>query len=124
MTEQNAARVSLRTAAILTVFTVVFTTLMAATYQATKPAIDASAEAEKMKLVGEVLPAALYDNALLTDRVGVAPRAELGLVAQDENSPEFGKRIGKLLYASGDLGFVEQDLQPSHHGVSMRDSSC
>ena len=22
------------------------------------------------------------------------------------------------------LGFVEQDLQPSHHGVSMRDSSC
>ena len=83
MTEQNAARVSLRTAAILTTFTVVFTTLMAVTYQATKPAIDASAEAEKMKLVGEVLPDTLYDNALLADYVDVAPRAELGLVAQD-----------------------------------------
>jgi hypothetical protein len=44
------------------------------TYKATKPAIDASAEAEKLKLVNEVLPAALYDNALLADWVDVAPR--------------------------------------------------
>ena len=84
MTEQNAARVSLRTAAILTAFTLIFTTLMAATYRATKPAIDASAEAEKMKLVNEVLPEALYDNAPLADYVVVAPRAELGLAAQDD----------------------------------------
>ena len=84
MTEQNAARVSLRTAAILTLFTLVFTTLMAATYKATKPAIDASAEAEKLKLVGEVLPATLYDNALLADYVDIPPRAELGLAAQDD----------------------------------------
>ena len=54
MTEQNAARVSLRTAAILTVFTLVFTTLMAATYKATKPAIDASAEAERVSSFIEV----------------------------------------------------------------------
>ena len=84
MTEQNAARVSVRTAAILTVFTLVFTTLMAATYKATKPAIDASAEAERLKLVGEVLPATLYDNALLADYVDIPPRAELGLAAQDD----------------------------------------
>jgi electron transport complex protein RnfG len=82
--EPTAARVSLRTATILTVFTLVFTTLMAATYQATKPAIEASAEAEKMKLVGDVLPAQLYDNALLADFVEVAPRTELGLNAQDD----------------------------------------
>jgi len=84
MTEQNAARVSVRTAAILTVFTLVFTTLMAATYKATKPAIDASVEAERLKLVGEVLPATLYDNALLADYVDIPPRAELGLAAQDD----------------------------------------
>ena len=84
MTEQNAARASLRTAVILTVFTLVFTTLMAATYRATKPAIDASAEAERLKLVGEVLPATLYDNALLADYVDIPPRAELGLAAQDD----------------------------------------
>lgn len=84
MNEPTAARVSLRTATILTVFTLVFTSLMAATYQATKPAIEASAEAEKMKLVGDVLPAQLYDNTLLADFVEVAPRTELGLSAQDD----------------------------------------
>lgn len=84
MNEPNAARASLRNAFILTVFAVVFTALMAATYQATKSAIAASAETEKMKLVGEVLPAHLYDNALLADYTDLAPRAELGLAAQDD----------------------------------------
>ena len=84
MNEPTAVRVSLRTAAILTTFTEVFTALMAVTYQATKPAIEASAEEEKMKLVGEVLPADLYDNTLLGDYISVAPRAELGLEAQDD----------------------------------------
>jgi len=84
MTEQNAVRASLRNAAILTVFAVLFTTLMAATYRATLPSIRASAEAERLKLVGEVLPAVRYDNALLADYVDVAPRAELGLAAQDD----------------------------------------
>ena len=94
MTEPTALRVSLRTAFILTVFTVVFTTLMATTYQATKPAIDASIEAEKMKLVDEVLPAHLYDNALLADFVLVSPRAELGLDARDDAVRLLRARLG------------------------------
>jgi electron transport complex protein RnfG len=84
MSEPTAAGASLRNAAILTVFALVFTTLMAVTYRATLPAIRASAEEEKLKLVGEVLPAARYDNALLSDWVDIAPRAELGLAAQDD----------------------------------------
>ncbi len=84
MTEPTATRVSLRTAAILAAFAMVFTTLMAVTYRAAKPAIDASAEAEKLKLVGEVLPASLYDNTLLTDQIVIPPRPELGLTAQDD----------------------------------------
>jgi len=84
MTEPTAARVGLRTALILMAFTVAFTALMALTYRATKPAIDASAEAEKMRLVNEVLPAAHYDNAPLADWVELPPRAELGLTAQDD----------------------------------------
>ncbi len=83
MNEDSAARASLRNAAILTAFAVLFTALMAATYRATKPAIDASAEAEKMKLVNEVLPDGLYDNAPLADWIDVPPREELGLAAQD-----------------------------------------
>jgi len=115
MTEQNAARVSLRTAAILTVFTVVFTTLMAVTYQATKPAIDASAEAEKMKLVGEVLPDTLYDNALLADYVDVAPRAELGLVAQDDPV-----RLFRARKAGAPAALVFESVAPDGYGGRIR----
>lgn len=84
MSESSAIRVSLRTAAILTLFTVVFTTLMAATYRATRPAIEASIEREKMRLVSEVLPQARYDNALPADFVLVPARRDLGLDAQDD----------------------------------------
>ena len=115
MTEQNAARVSLRTAAILTLFTLVFTTLMAATYKATKPAIDASAEAEKLKLVGEVLPATLYDNALLADWVDVAPRAELGLAAQDDPV-----RLLRARQAGAPAGLVFETVAPDGYGGRIR----
>ena len=56
MRESTITAVSLRTATILLVFTLVFTGLMAATYSATKPAIEAAPQAEKMKLIDEVLP--------------------------------------------------------------------
>lgn len=115
MTEQNAARVSLRTAAILTVFTVVFTTLMAATYRATKPAIEASAEAEKMKLVNEVLPDALYDNAPLADYVVIAPRAELGLAAQD--APV---RLLRARKAGAPAALVFEAVAPDGYGGRIR----
>ena len=115
MTEQNAARASLRTAAILTVFTLVFTTLMAATYKATKPAIDTSAEAEKMKLVGEVLPDALYDNALLADWVDVAPRAELGLAAQDDPI-----RLFRARKAGAPAALVFEAVAPDGYGGRIR----
>jgi len=115
MIEPNAARVSLRTAAILTVFTLVFTTLMAVTYQATKPAIDASAEAEKMKLVGEVLPDALYDNALLADWVDVAPRAELGLAAQDDPV-----RLFRARKDGAPAALVFESVAPDGYGGRIR----
>lgn len=115
MSEPTAARVSLRTAAILTTFTVVFTTLMAVTYQATKPAIDASAEAEKMKLVGEVLPDTLYDNALLTDYVDVAPRAELGLAAQDDPV-----RLFRARKAGAPAALVFESVAPDGYGGRIR----
>jgi electron transport complex protein RnfG len=77
--ESSIVRISSRTAVILLLFTVVFTALMAATYFGTKPAIDASARAEKMKLIDEVLPKAYYDNDLLADDITLPPVAALGL---------------------------------------------
>jgi Na+-translocating ferredoxin:NAD+ oxidoreductase subunit G len=77
--ESSILRISSRTATILLLFTLVFTALMAATYFATRPAIELSARTEKMKLIGEVLPHDLYDNDLLGDDVALPPIAALGL---------------------------------------------
>jgi electron transport complex protein RnfG len=52
----DAASMAVRTAVILLIFVVVFTSLLAAAYLWTEPAIEAAAAAEKMKLIGEVLP--------------------------------------------------------------------
>lgn len=78
--EHTAARTSLQSAGVMMVFTMLFTAVMALTYQATRPAILASQEAEKMKLVDAVLPPERYDNQLLADFVDVGPVPELGLV--------------------------------------------
>jgi len=75
----TAARTSLRTAAIMLVFSLLFTAAMAFTYQLTRPAIEASELEEKMRLINEVLPAGSYDNALLEDVVKLGPTPALGL---------------------------------------------
>lgn len=75
----SALRISTRTAAILLVFTLVFTALMAGVYQLTKPLLDASALDAKRRTITEVLPAAAYDNDLLADSIELPPLADLGL---------------------------------------------
>jgi len=77
--EPSAPEMAVRTAVILFIFVVIFTALLAAAYQWTRPAIIASATEEKMKLIGEVLPRDRYDNALLSDTLNLAPTPELGL---------------------------------------------
>jgi len=70
---------AVRTAIILVIFVVAFTGLLAAAFVWTQPAIEAAAAAEKMKLIGEVLPREAYDNDLLKDNLQLAPDAALGL---------------------------------------------
>jgi len=65
--EPTAAAMAVRTAVILFVFVIVFTGLLAGAYLWTKPALEASAAEEKMKLIDEVLPRSTYDNDLLRD---------------------------------------------------------
>ena len=79
MSEPTALGLSARTGGVMVAFTIVFTALMAFTYSATKPQIDASAAEEKMKLISEVLPPASYDNLLLDDYAALGPTRELGL---------------------------------------------
>jgi electron transport complex protein RnfG len=75
---KESLRISVSSAVVLVLFTLVFTGLMAATYQATKPILAASAAAEKLKLINEILPPASYDNDLLADRIELPPLRELG----------------------------------------------
>ena len=77
--EFTAPGMAARTAAILFVFVIFFTGLLSAAYLWTRPAIEASAAEEKMKLVDEVLPRADYDNDLLKDTVTLPPSPDLAL---------------------------------------------
>ncbi len=121
--QRSIAYISARTAAILVVFVVIFTALMAATYQGTFGPIQASAQKEKLALIGEVLPPAEYDNALLEDWIELPAAKALGLSqptrlyrARKDGQPVavvfeaaaldgYSGRIGLLLAvrASGDL---------------------
>jgi len=56
---KETIRISSSSAIVLVLFTLAFTGLMATTFFATKPAIDESIRAEKMQLIGEVLPESL-----------------------------------------------------------------
>jgi len=87
-------RMAVRTALILFLFVTAFTGLLAAAYQWTRPAVEAAAAAEKMKLIGEVLPPELYDNDFLRDVLTLAPTPELGL--EQESTAYRARRQGAI----------------------------
>lgn len=70
---------ALRTAAIMLVFTVVFTGLMALTHDATAPTIAQAAQQAKLSRINEILPPSMYDNRLLDDVLELGPRPAAGL---------------------------------------------
>lgn len=73
-------RISMQTAAVLLVFTMVFTALMAGAYQLTRPVLEATALDAKRRLITEVLPAAAYDNDMLADAIDLPAIPALGLL--------------------------------------------
>lgn len=115
MSEPSAARASLRNALLLALFALVFTALMAATHHATRGAIAASIEAERLRLVGEVLPPERYDNPLLADYIFIPPRPELGLSPQEEPLRLFRARRGGTPVA-----LVFEAVAPDGYAGSIR----
>ncbi|MDX9717675.1 MAG: RnfABCDGE type electron transport complex subunit G [Thauera sp.] len=75
----SATRTALRTGAIMVVFTLLFTAMMAATYQFTRPTIEASAQEAQMRLINEVLRPRSYNNDLLADVVRFGPAPQIGM---------------------------------------------
>lgn len=75
---RTALRNALRTGTILLVFAVVGTAMLAFTHNRTEPTITRSQQAEKLALISQVLPAALYDNDLLASQQSLPPDERLG----------------------------------------------
>jgi Na+-translocating ferredoxin:NAD+ oxidoreductase subunit G len=100
----SSLRISLRTAVILLLFTLAFTALMAGIYRLTEPTIAASAEAERLRLIGEVLPPALYDNKLLDDAVALPELPALGI--------EAGTRLYRARKGSAPVALVFEAAAP------------
>jgi electron transport complex protein RnfG len=73
-----AGRNALRTGTILFIFALVGTALLAFTHDRTEPTILRGQQAEKLALLRQVLPAALYDNDLLSSQQSVPPNDLLG----------------------------------------------
>ncbi|MBU1396092.1 MAG: electron transport complex subunit RsxG [Gammaproteobacteria bacterium] len=69
---------ALRTGTILFVFALVATALLAFTFARTEPTIERSRQAEKLSLLTQVLPPALYDNDLLASQQTLPPHELLG----------------------------------------------
>ena len=74
----TATKMAARTAIILLVFVAIFTGFLSGAYLWTRPAIETAANEERMKLIDEVLPRALYDNKLLRDTTTLAATPALG----------------------------------------------
>ncbi|MBU0750833.1 MAG: electron transport complex subunit RsxG [Gammaproteobacteria bacterium] len=91
--EPSIVRISARTAVILLLFTLAFTALMAGTYKLTQPMLEASAQAEKLRLIGEVLPPLSYDNPLLDDAITLPPTKAIGL--DDDSRAYRARKDGK-----------------------------
>ncbi len=85
----TASAMAVRTATILFLFVIIFTGLLSGAYLWTKPALDASAVEEKMRLIDEVLPRGRYDNDPLKDTVTIEASPLLGL---DEASTVYRAR--------------------------------
>jgi electron transport complex protein RnfG len=73
-----AARNALRTGVVLLVFAIVGTAMLAFTHQQTEPVITRGRLAEQRALLGQVLPAALYDNDLVASQRTLPPDDLLG----------------------------------------------
>jgi electron transport complex protein RnfG len=72
------AKASLHSALNLLFFAMVATIVLASTYFLTRDSIAQSVEDEKLKLIGQVVPQELFDNAIVKDTVQVPPDKLLG----------------------------------------------
>lgn len=69
---------ALRTALILLAFAILGTGILSYTFELTRGIIAASEEREKLALITQTLPSALFDNDILADAIQLPPSEALG----------------------------------------------
>lgn len=72
------AKATLATALNLLVFALIGTAVLASTFQLTRARIVQSEEAEKLKLITQIVPAALFDNDIIKDTLDIPASPQLG----------------------------------------------
>ncbi len=77
-TTPSVLRHAMTTAGIMVAFTIVGTLLLSSTFMTTRAPIAESEREAKLKLLEQVLPPALHDNALLADVIELSAGGELG----------------------------------------------
>lgn len=75
---RTMAKASFHAATNLLFFAVLATVLLASTYFLTRDNITRSVEAEKLKLIGQIVPQPLFDNAIVQDTLQLPPDKLLG----------------------------------------------
>lgn len=87
---KRIARSTLQTAVNLVFFSVLATAVLASTYFMTHDAIVKSEEAEKMKLINQIVPSALFDNDIIQDTLTI-PASEL--LGTEDNTIAYRARL-------------------------------
>ncbi|MDH2916440.1 MAG: electron transport complex subunit RsxG [Gallionella sp.] len=75
---KRIARSTIQTATNLVFFAVIGTAILASVFFMTHDAIVKSEEAEKMKLITQIVPPAMFDNDIIQDKLDVPPSPLLG----------------------------------------------
>ncbi len=75
---RTMAKASLHTAMNLLFFTLLGTSVLAMTYNLTHDTIAKTVEAEKLKLISQIVPNSMFDNDIIKDTLQIAPDAMLG----------------------------------------------
>lgn len=87
---KRIARSTLQTAVNLVFFAVLATAILASTYFLTRDAIKKSEDGEKLKLINQIVPSALYDNDIIKDTL-VIPASEL--LGTDDKTVAYRARL-------------------------------
>ena len=87
---RTMAKASFHAALNLLFFAVLATLVLASTYYLTRDRIASSVEKEKLKLIAQVVPPHLYDNAIVQDTLQLPPSELLGT---NENSIAYLARL-------------------------------